>query len=132
METPVSTQWIDQYLGISDIDNPSFEEVRNFMILWNLFESLLFQGSYSNLKAIHKSQSLQLDKQLITDTITYFRNRYIANNATTPYYANLRLRHNDNEPLIKDVLLGKINNESETVLAIIIIIYRYRNNLFHG
>ena len=62
------------------------------MILWNLFESLLFQGSYSNLKAIHKSQSLQLDKQLITDTITYFRNRYIANNATTPYYANLRLR----------------------------------------
>lgn len=70
METPVSTQWIDQYLGISDIDNPSFEEVRNFMILWNLFESLLFQGSYSNLKAIHKSQSLQLDKQLITDTIT--------------------------------------------------------------
>ena len=59
METPVSTQWIDQYLGISDIDNPSFEEVRNFMILWNLFESLLFQGSYSNLKAIHKSQSLQ-------------------------------------------------------------------------
>lgn len=63
---------------------------------------------------------------------SYFRNRYIANNATTPYYANLRLRHNDNEPLIKDVLLGKINNESETVLAIIIIIYRYRNNLFHG
>lgn len=61
METPVSTQWIDQYLGISDIDNPSFEEVRNFMILWNLFESLLFQGSYSNLKAIHKSQSLQLE-----------------------------------------------------------------------
>lgn len=60
METPVSTQWIDQYLGISDIDNPSFEEVRNFMILWNLFESLLFQGSYSNLKAIHKSQSLQI------------------------------------------------------------------------
>lgn len=66
METPVSTQWIDQYLGISDIDNPSFEEVRNFMILWNLFESLLFQGSYSNLKAIHKSQSLQSIKFKLT------------------------------------------------------------------
>lgn len=45
----------------------------------------------------------------------------------------LRLRgETDKQPLVEDVLLGKQTAEDAQIEAIIIIIGRYRNNLFHG
>lgn len=38
------SQWIDNYLHIS-LDTEEYVEVRNFLILWNLFEAKWFKCS---------------------------------------------------------------------------------------
>ena len=45
------SQWIDNYLHIS-IDTEEYVEVRNFLILWNIFEAKWFKcktGIYNRL-----------------------------------------------------------------------------------
>jgi len=44
----------------------------------------------------------------------------------------LLLRENDNEPLVVSVLKGENNNPADIVGALLIIVFRLRNNLFHG
>ena len=45
---------------------------------------------------------------------------------------SLNLRRNDHPDLIKRMLLGKVERPSELLAAALIIVLRYRNNLFHG
>jgi hypothetical protein len=42
------------------------------------------------------------------------------------------LRRNDQADLVKDVLRGDDNDPVNCVIAVLIIVYRLRNNLFHG
>lgn len=49
-----------------------------------------------------------------------------------PIINGLNFRNGDNEPLVKDVLLGNKNAPAELLSAALLIVYRYRNNLFHG
>ena len=44
----------------------------------------------------------------------------------------LTITNNDDTTSIQRVLLGLTNNSCDIIKAIIMIIYRYRNNLFHG
>ena len=39
------SQWIDNYLHIS-LDTEEYVEVRNFLILWNLFEAKCLSSTY--------------------------------------------------------------------------------------
>ena len=39
------SQWIDNYLHIS-IDTEEYVEVRNFLILWNIFEAKCLSSTY--------------------------------------------------------------------------------------
>ena len=41
------SQWIDNYLHIS-LDTEEYVEVRNFLILWNLFEAKWFKCNFKN------------------------------------------------------------------------------------
>lgn len=56
----------------------------------------------------------------------------ITNGSTNERFMRLRLRNNDDTTSIQRVLLGLTNNSCDIIKAIIMIIYRYRNNLFHG
>ena len=50
------SQWIDNYLHIS-LDTEEYVEVRNFLILWNLFEAKWFKCNFGrnkrNIQNIH-------------------------------------------------------------------------------
>ena len=47
------SQWIDNYLHIS-LDTEEYVEVRNFLILWNLFEAKWFKCNFGrNKRNIH-------------------------------------------------------------------------------
>ena len=62
----------------------------------------------------------------------YFKNRYIVDGATNGRFEHLNFRNNDRKELVEDVLLGNNIEVSNIVLALTIIVFRYRNNLFHG
>ncbi|MCM1301096.1 MAG: hypothetical protein NC250_02400 [Alistipes senegalensis] len=129
MNTSKSSEWLKQHLYV-DIDRAEYTEVRNFMLLWNLFEARLFDCDFGKNRA--RVSDIRLADNLIDETLQYFRDRYTTNNATNLRFKALNLRNNDKPEEIRRILLESTGTVAEKTEAIITIIYRYRNNLFHG
>lgn len=110
-----------------DVSAPEYEEVRNFMYLWNLFENKFFNKSY-DYTLPDDFKHLIVDQRVIEDTLNYFKSRY--KNDTK--FKKLHLRGNDKPEQVRDVL-NEIRIGTEDKLQVInTVIYRYRCNLFHG
>ena len=140
-----SSEWINKNLPISNIDSEEFVEVRNFMILWNLFESRLFNCDFGQNK--RNIDKIRLEPDIVNQTLQYLTERYTENNNINFRFKYLKFRYRQKEckndcgcedsrncdyKFVKRILLHGSDDSSETIKAIILIIYRYRNNLFHG
>lgn len=66
------------------------------------------------------------------ENLAYFRNRYFNQGGFTEHFQGLMLRQNDSPELVSAVLRGDNSNDSDAVSALLIIVFRLRNNLFHG
>lgn len=113
--------------GSIDIADSDYDEIRNFLYLWNLFEDKLFQRNYDYTLPDDFKQ-LTIDPKVIEDTLSYFKSRYKDN----AKFNNLHLHRCDNPAQVSDVI-NEIKTSVEDKLQVInTIIYRYRCNLFHG
>lgn len=112
--------------GSIDISTPDYDEIRNFLYLWNLFEKEFFQTNYAQHKG--NAKSIQTNSETLS-TLAYFQGIY-ANNQTR--FNGLNFRNFQHSTFITNVLSGVISDESSITKAVIAIIYRYRCNLFHG
>lgn len=130
MDAHETRTWINNRLHIVIEDN-KYSDVWNFVLLWNLFESQLYDCYYSANKANEINCKLKTEVET-TGILSHFQNRYVENNNTNKKFDKLRLRPNDSLELVKNVLLGKNTDSKDIMTAIVIIISRYRNNLFHG
>ena len=86
----------------------------------------------ASVETIKASAFFVLTSDIFNQTLQYLQRRYITNGSTNERFMRLRLRNNDDTTSIQRVLLGLTNNSCDIIKAIIMIIYRYRNNLFHG
>jgi len=60
------------------------------------------------------------------------RTRYVASGEPTQHFHGLAMRNNDNPALVLSVLKGENTNTTDSVAALLIVVFRLRNNLFHG
>lgn len=130
-----TTQRINDLIHI-DFKIEEHPEFWNFLILWNLFECRLFGTSFSISKAC--DLNLSPVDEVLKATLHYFQNRYIENGSTNSKFDKLEFRKGKNEKDIDkksnvaNILLEKQDEELTQTTAIQCIIYRLRNNLFHG
>lgn len=106
------------------------------MLLWSLFEAKVLDQRGS-ADAIIDAAKQWAGKGLLTQEsfepqINYFRNRYYADGEYTYHFEHLHLRKNDSPDLVKKVLRNVDANSDEVAAATLIIVYQFRNNLFHG
>ena len=73
-----------------------------------------------------------VDLKTFEPSLNYFRDRYVTDGATNDRFNGLNFRRNDNRELVETVLLGDNDDPTETVKALLTIVFRLRNNLFHG
>ena len=134
---PNEIEWIDDFLSLEiKLTGDDIDSVRNFSLLWNLFEGLVcnknasanaLKNAISDLQNRNKLKIEDYDKFL-----KYFTNRYIENGEINHRFNRLNLRLGDKPKLVEEVLKGNETAPEKVLLAILIIVYRYRNNLFHG
>lgn len=134
---PNELEWISSYLSFErKITENDIESVRNFSLLWNLFEGLICNKNASisalenAVSDLHDRDRLKIDDY--DKFLKYFTKRYIENGETSHRFDRLNLRHGDKPELVAAVLKGNETTPKKVLLAILIIVYRYRNNLFHG
>jgi len=130
-------EWINGYLQHNGlIDREQVQCITSFSLLWNLFE-----GHYCNQRASIRAFEAMVtsiaEKGILSlsyfdEHINYFKLRYISGEQLNTLFQGLCFRPNDRKDLVENVLLGKNNDIKDIVLSLIIIVYRLRNNLFHG
>ena len=133
-----TTAWLKQYApGFQGLCPEAREAIKHFLFLWSLFEFEVLRKS-GNATAIVRVARRWWDAGLFNDDdpfaqhLAYFRDRYYRDGDFTSHFENLNFRNGDRCDLVEKVLRNETTDRSEIVAALLIIVYRFRNNLFHG
>lgn len=122
--------------GFGDLTDEERTAIMYFSLLWSFFEAETLQtnaSANSIFVLVHKwAGDGRLNITPFAQSIAYFRNRYFNNGALTENFDGLHLRRNDCPGLVSEVLKGENTNPADSVTALLIIVFRLRNNLFHG
>ena len=128
--------WLcQQTAGYSELEADELNAITEFTLLWSFFEAQVLDRNANARMIIDTAQRWYMAgilKDSFLDTRTYFCCRYYREGMFTDHFNHLNLRQSDYPGLIKKLLQGECKEEWETAAAVLIIIYRFRNNLFHG
>lgn len=117
---------------------PAFDRhaIFHFTLLWSWFEASLLGENASASSIVTLTQTWadreRLSVEGFASSLEYFRNRYFQVGQFTSDFDDLRLRSNDCPDLVRSVLSRQTSNSRDSAAALLIVIYRLRNNLFHG
>jgi hypothetical protein len=131
-------EWIMGFINNpGDLTANEINRVKNFVFLWNLYETFACNRS-ADIPAISLAvdnllaQGNRFDIEALTDVLNYFKDRYVNIGHLTPRFYHLGFTNPNHSGIVEHVLLGQNNSESDVLKALLYIVYRYRNNLFHG
>lgn len=134
-----AAEWIaDNTYGGVRISAEAQAAVSSFTTMWNLFESALCENRASvaaferlvkmcQPDAFHKGVAHSLN-----ECITFWRFRYRTPHGFGDRFLSLNFRKGDRRDLVESVLSADTAPPEDEMLALMIIVYRLRNNLFHG
>lgn len=131
-----TTQWINEKFSVSLTDK-DYNGLTEFLLLWNLFEDRLFENTFTIEKAERYINGYinRFNPDVCNRAFEYFKKRYTnieLGIVTYPLFEELNFRRTDKKEFVDSVLVADSPSLKDKVLASIIIIFRYRNNLFHG
>lgn len=125
-------KWINQKFQCN-FKPQDIDAVRDFTLLWNVLEGIVFSTIFSIPTAEQIFQQHQFNEQPFLPYYNYFRQRYInTNGAANQRFRSLSFRQADRAAFVEQILINQASQPGDKVLALMIIIYRLRNNLFHG
>jgi len=108
----------------------------HFSFLWSLFEkeALNADATIGGIRELVCGWAAknQLNAEKFSTSLAYFKNRYFNEGEPKPLFQGLKLRKSDSPDLVKAVLSGENKNDAHCVAVLLIVVYRLRNNLFHG
>jgi len=133
----VGVRWLQSRVPrFRDLSQVELEAVSDFTLLWSLFEARVLdqRASASSISEAVDRWGLEgaLADDPYDDVFAYFQQRYFVNGHFTAHFAALRLRANDREPQVRAALDGTDVSSIARASAVFVIVYRFRNNLFHG
>ena len=128
-------RWFASYLDQDELQVARLLKDRTatrFLITWSIFESDCF-GGFVQFKQINDYSKTIVEKsdfkrERFAEALRYFHNRY----QEPQLYKNLM--HKQKSPELKQILEKDIGvlTPSEEIFFLVAVVYRYRNNIFHG
>jgi hypothetical protein len=128
--------------GFAALTRADRAAINHFQLLWSLFEFRMLDRNGNSRSIEQAVRDLQGRDQLDIDPLLfalryvkkrYVEKRYVERDATTNFrFDELRFQRPADEHLVRSVLLGNETQDAERTIALLLIIYRYRNNLHHG
>ena len=129
--------WLEKHApGFDRLLPEERDSLFHFLCAWSLFEAKALDR-HGNANTIgefvrdrdHHGLLLGIS---LKEELEYFQNRYIREGRFTCHFAHLRLGERDNSELVIKVLRDETQDLGEIMTALLIVAYRFRNNLFHG
>ena len=122
--------WINEHFSLK-LKDSDYNRITDFLLLWTIFERELFSSSckFSLIKSYISDNIREFDETSCEAVFSYFKSRYRENDAC---FESLRFRDRDPKEAVKNAFLSEAPLLEDKIFASMAIIYRYRNNLFHG
>lgn len=122
--------------GFHNLSVPEVQAITSFTLLWTLFEAQAL-GTAASAARISEQVSLwerqgSIHASWVDPAFVYFQTRYVEGGATNHRFNALNLRAPDQPERIRAAFLSEGAALPERLTASLIVVYRYRNNLFHG
>jgi len=133
----MSMEWLlEKAPGFQALPDADRGAIFNFVFLWSLFEAQVM-GNFARADLIctrvdEWRDAGTLDADQYAAELAYFRERYFSNGAFTHHFDHLHLRPADQPAVVQSVLNGSNNDPRDRLLTVLMIVWRFRNNLFHG
>jgi len=134
-----ATEWIARNThGGTELSADARDAIAGFTTMWNFFESTLCNNRASLAafeRALERFQSDQVPpatSRTLDACLAFWKFRYRTPDGFGHLFEGLYFRPSDKRAHVEAVLEGTATNPDDKVLALMIIIYRLRNNLFHG
>ncbi|MEM8951368.1 MAG: hypothetical protein AAGA21_05760 [Pseudomonadota bacterium] len=137
-------QWLSQHqLGYADLDRDDRTAIREFALLWVIFESQTLFGD-GRVKAMldfvdDVDQAAEAhDRNLLTAPfiphLTYFRHQFVdADRArTNDLFGSLMFPDPGSKEFVSQALVRLSDDTTELVKALLIIVHEFKNRLFGG
>ena len=122
--------------GLEGLSDGERNALSDFAICWTVFESQLFDCNVNAATIKEKVNgwlgSNGASNEWFVTQLEYFKQRYTQDGEIGYRFAHLHLRANDDPDLVRNVLLGEDQDITSQLSVCLIIVYRYRNNFFHG
>ncbi len=122
--------------GFNDLTNAERNAIADFSLLWSLFEAQVLDNNGSAGRICSAVDGWRDDNSLEAEVydpeLSYFRHRYFSDEAFTHHFEHLHLRQTDQPALVRAVINGSNNDPRDRVVTVLIVVLRFRNNLFHG
>lgn len=109
-----------------------------FLIAWSLFESKCFKGSanFDSLLDFSKviSENGKFEFAALQEPTTHFHSRYQDKKCFKNLMHDKASKESKESGEMKQILVKNITDldSGEKTLMLLIVIYRFRNNIFHG
>jgi hypothetical protein len=129
--------WLEKTaVGFARLSAQEREAIRDFSLLWSFYEGRILNTAGSANAIIRAVTALKDDGKLTLEpfrpAIKHFLERYYDGIDFTHAFEELHLRSNDHRALVEKVVRGQPSDDAEILSALLIMVFRMRNNLFHG
>lgn len=138
-DSPVE-KWLKlQAGGYASLSAAEPQAIHDFSLLWSLFEARVLSNN-ANIPRIRQrvteaaNLGTGIDAAPFQESLAYFTARYYTNGDFNQRFEQLRFQNGQNggRAEAEAVLNGTQTTAPEILTALLAIIYRLRNNLFHG
>lgn len=121
--------------GLAGVSNEEFASLVEFSLYWMYFEATRLENRASGRTIERYARKVAISDAATTvifETAEYFRNRYGAGGRNQRYIALNFGESRGLERHAEKMLDDQRCDSRELLLGSLSVIYRYRNNLFHG
>ncbi|TQO76120.1 hypothetical protein [Vibrio cholerae] len=137
-----SAEWLKQHIeNTQELSQEALDAVSDFTLMWALFEASEGQqmgNMLGQLSPFAERVSHVIPDDLLVSQIEYWSQRYARLIEGTNQYEpterfhELGFNEDWHSELVFSVLIGNAQSRKDIVEACLLIVYRYRNRLFHG
>lgn len=130
-------EWLKRDRGYYEFDPEKLANIFYFSLIWNLFEKAIEEVrgkgiSIKNSPHITQKYSSRIKPEILQICWEHFWKRYIEGGQPKTVFNDFIFNAGDNKAQVIKTLQADNPTEEEKLEAILRIIFRLRNNLYHG
>ena len=135
--SPEILEWItNRAPAFAHLDESERNAIADFSMVWSFFEGTAL-GGFCNMAEIRKfSERLAAQNNIgrcnINLYLPYLKQRYFVNGELTHHFEHLHIDRSGNPAEIVEALCNEAASEKTKLIGCLGVIFRLRNNLFHG